>query len=120
MMKILLVDDEKELVSTLAERLSFRGIRAKWAINVSDALSIAEKDRFDVAVIDVKMPKMGGFELKRKLEEKFPDMKFIFVTGHGSQEAFEQAEAEGSADYYLVKPISIEVLIQKIHEVLKQ
>lgn len=120
MMKILLVDDEKELVSTLAERLSFRGIQAKWATSVSDALSIAEHDRFDVAVIDVKMPKMDGFELKRKLEEKSPEMKFIFVTGHGSQEAFERAAAEVSADYYLVKPISIEVLMRKIHEILKR
>lgn len=120
MMKVLLVDDERELVSTLAERLSFRGIEAQWACTAVDALSIAEQTKFDVAVIDVKMPKMGGFELKKRLQEKSPQMRFVFVTGHGSQEAFERAAAEGNADYYLVKPISIEVLIQKIREILEQ
>ena len=87
-MKILLVDDEAELVSTLAERLSFRGIDADWATSAEDALSLSETETYDIALLDVKMPRVSGLELKKRLQEKRPDMKFIFLTGHGSEKDF--------------------------------
>jgi DNA-binding response OmpR family regulator len=113
-----LVDDEEQLVSALAERLSLRGIEATWATNCLDALASAELQDFDIAVLDVKMPKVGGFELKGLLQKKSPRMKFIFVTGHGSEADFEVGATEGGAAYYLAKPVSIEVLIQKMKEVI--
>ena len=75
-MRLLLVDDEIELVSTLAERLSIRGIDAQWATTGADALVKAEQQFFDVAILDLKMPKIGGLALKEKLLEKYPEMKF--------------------------------------------
>jgi len=112
------VDDEKELVSTLAERLSFRGIDAKWAVCAADALKLLESEQFDIAVLDVKLPKVGGFELKKKIQEKKPEMKFIFMTGHGSEDDFKAGSAQTGADYYLVKPVKIEALIEKMKEIL--
>ena len=117
-MKVLLVDDEEELVSALAERLSYRGIKASWVGNCLDALALAELENFDLAVLDVRMPKMSGIELKRRLQKKRPAMKFIFVTGHGSEDDFRVGSGEEGAGYYLVKPINIEVLIKKMKEVL--
>ncbi len=117
-MKVLLVDDEEELVSALAERLSYRGIEASWVCTCLDALALVELEDFDLAVLDVRMPKMSGIELKRRLEKKHPAMKFIFVTGHGSEDDFRVGSGEEGAGYYLVKPINIESLIKRMKEVL--
>ena len=118
-MKVLLVDDEVELVSALAERLSLRGIEADWASTCHDALTRVESKTFDIAVLDVKMPKISGLELKRKLQGKCPQMKFIFVTGHGSEDYFREALSEAGTAYYLVKPLHIETLIDKMNQALK-
>lgn len=118
-MRVLLVDDEEELVSTLAERLTIRGIDADWAVICNDALKLTETESYDIAVLDVKMPKLSGIELKKKLQEKWPSMKFIFITGHGSEKDYREGMAEAGAEYYLVKPIDIESLIEKMNEVLK-
>ncbi|MBP1739986.1 MAG: response regulator receiver protein [Deltaproteobacteria bacterium] len=119
-MKVLLVDDEHELVSTLAERLSLRGIEADWAISGEEAIRLAEKKSYDVAVLDVKIPGISGLELKRKLQSKRPDLKFIFMTGHGSEEDFRTCSAETADGCYLVKPANIEDLIQKMSELMKR
>jgi DNA-binding response OmpR family regulator len=118
-MKVLLVDDEHELVSTLAERLSLRGIQADWAINGEDAMSLAEKNTYEVAVLDVKIPRISGLELKRRLHAKLPAMKFIFMTGHGSEDDYRSCSAETGEGCYLVKPVNIEDLIQKMNELIK-
>jgi DNA-binding response OmpR family regulator len=119
-MNVLLVDDEEELVSTLAERLSFRGIAVDFATTAEEAIRLAETKPYDTAVLDVKMPKMGGFEIKKILEKKQPAMKFLFMTGHGSENDYQIGKAETGEEFYLVKPVKIEVLIEKIHEALKK
>ena len=116
-MKVLLVDDEKELVSTLAERLSLRGIEADWVTTGEVAIKSAESKTYDIAVLDIKMPEIGGIELKKKLEEKNPGLKYIFMTGHGSENDFMAASSETGAEYYLVKPVNIDELVRKMKEI---
>jgi DNA-binding response OmpR family regulator len=118
-MKILLVDDEVEFVSALAERLSLRGIDAEWVSRPEDAVSRVEQSHYDLAVLDVKMPRLSGIGLKVILQEKCPDMKFIFLTGHGSEESYEAGSAEAGEAYYLMKPLKLKDLILKIDEVVK-
>ena len=115
-MRLLLVDDEKEFVSTLAERLSLRGIEADWVTSAKDAEIIIETQNYDLALLDVKMPKVGGRELKKIIEKKLPGIKIIYLTGHGSEEDFQAGSAE--AEYYLMKPININDLIIKINDAL--
>jgi DNA-binding response OmpR family regulator len=115
-MKVLLVDDEHELVATLAERLAFRGVDAQWATTGRDAVALASRESFDVAVLDVKMPRISGIQLKKELERIHPEMKFVFVTGHGSEEDFRIGSAE--ADRYLAKPVDIESLVETLKEVV--
>ncbi|HYA03017.1 MAG TPA: response regulator [Syntrophobacteria bacterium] len=117
-MKVLLVDDEKEFVSALAERLSFRGIDADWTVSGEDALKMAQGKQYEVAVLDVKMPLLGGIELGKKLHGLHSQMKFIFVTGHGSLEDFKVGSTVAS--FYLAKPLKIEELIQKIKEAMNR
>ncbi|EKD35890.1 MAG: Response regulator receiver protein [uncultured bacterium] len=113
-MHVLLVDDEDEFVTTLAERLSIRGFAVEFATKASDALVLAEKNVYDIAVLDMKMPGTGGLQLREMLEQKYPNMKFIFLTGHGSEEDY-RAGSSGAAGY-LVKPVDINILIQKMNE----
>jgi DNA-binding response OmpR family regulator len=115
-MKVILVDDEQRFVSTLAQRLCLRGIEADWACSGEEAMAMVERTGYDLAVLDVKMPGIGGIELKRKLEALAPNLKYIFLTGHGSDDDFAVGSAEASS--YLAKPIKIELVIQKIREAL--
>lgn len=117
-MTILLVDDEQELVSAMAERLEMRGIQAQFACCGDQAIGIAQKECFDVAVLDMKMPGMSGLELRRKLSELCPDMRFIFLSGHGSEADFKAGSAEAAC--YLIKPICIEELMETIQKVMEQ
>ena len=119
-MRVLLIDDEEELISTLAERLSLRGIDADWVTNGKEALKKVDLDHYDLAVVDVRMPKMSGLAVKKKMAEKCPGLKFIFMTGHGSEDDYNEGAAEAGTEYYLVKPLNIELLIEKIYEALKR
>lgn len=116
--RVLLVDDEMELVSTLAERLSLRGMEAEWMTSAVDTLNRTDICSFDIAVLDVKIPRVSGIELKKKLSEKCPDMKFIFLTGHGSGADFAAGAAAAGDMFYLVKPVRIDTLVEKINQAL--
>ncbi len=115
-MKILLVDDEAELVSALAERLSLRGLEAAYATSGDAAVDMVRAAPFDLAVLDVKMPGLSGLDLKKKLQRIRPGMRFIFLTGHGSEEDFRAGSAEAAS--YLVKPVRIEELLRAINEAM--
>ena len=117
-MKVLLVDDEKKFAMMLAKRLALREIEVDFVFSGADALLKAENSVYDVAILDVKMPGIGGIELERKLKQKDPAMKIIFLTGHGSKADFETGSAE--AAHYLAKPIQIEELVKILHEVTGQ
>jgi DNA-binding response OmpR family regulator len=119
-MRVLLVDDEEELVSTLAERLTMRGIDAYWVTSGHAAIELIEHENFDVAILDIKLPRMSGLELKRHLSRRKPNLKFIFLTGHGSEQDYVEGSAEAGNPYYLVKPVQIEILMKKLTEIFQQ
>jgi len=116
--RALLVDDEEELVSTLVERLGYRGIKADYALNGADALRKMCDGSFDVVVLDLKMPGMSGFELMEILKAKYPDVPVLLITGHGSP-TDELDEIPEEAYDYLAKPINLEDLIIKLREAVK-
>ena len=117
-MHILLVDDEEELVVTLAERLAIRGIDADWGTSGEDALKKAETEAYDLSVLDVKIPRISGINLKKELQKKNPHMKFIFMTGHGSEDDYKAGSEEAGSEYYLVKPVDIKTLIERMNTAL--
>ena len=117
-MRVLLIDDEEELISAIAESLSFRGIDADWVTTGEEALNQLESKRYDLAVVDVRMPKISGLALRKVMKKKYPSMRFIFMTGHGSEDDYKAGSAE--AAYYLMKPVHIDTLIDKMNEAVKQ
>jgi DNA-binding response OmpR family regulator len=111
-MRVLLVDDEKEFVATLAERLQLRGFEADWSTSAEESLTRVAEVAYDVAVLDVKMPKISGIDLKAKIQALSPGTKFIFLTGHGSEKDF--IAGRSISEYYLIKPVQIDDLVEKI------
>ena len=109
-LKVLLVDDEEEFITTLVERLEFRGIAARGFTSGREALACLREERFDVVVADLKMPGIDGFEIKRTVEREFPATKVLLVTGHGGRES---GEEDGDLDV-LMKPFGIDALLRWI------
>ncbi len=116
-MKVILVDDEQKFINMLAKRLAFRGIQADVVFSGEDAIKKISTIVYDVAVLDIKMPGISGIQLKQKLKTLDPDLKFIFVTGHGAAGKSDEDFIE--KDFYLSKPLDIEILIKRINEVAK-
>lgn len=113
--RVLLVDDEEEFLSSAARVLERRGLEVQTAGDGARALQMIEQRGFDVAVLDVKMPGIDGIQLFRRLQKEQPGLPVIILTGHGSiPQAFETSK-EGVFDY-LAKPFSMDHLALKIKE----
>jgi DNA-binding response OmpR family regulator len=113
--KVLLVDDEEELVSTLVERLGYRDIDAEYALDGHSALRMMQAGGYDVVVLDLKLPGMGGREVLRRIRDSYPRLPVLMITGHGAIAGEQEAEPEGTADY-LLKPVQLQELIDRMRE----
>lgn len=107
---VLVVDDEEEFVSALVERLQLRAIDAEGVTRGDEALELLRKRDFDIILLDVMMPGIGGLEVVRRIKENHPSTAVILLSGHSSADAAEQAAAAGALEY-LVKPVAIDDLI---------
>ena len=111
--KVLLVDDEKEFVVTLAERLGMRGIHTETVFEGEGALKKLETYEPDVMVLDLMMPGMSGLTVLEKVKKLYPKIEVILLTGIGSTSEGLTGMRLGAFDY-LMKPLQIDELIQKI------
>ncbi|MDI6687010.1 MAG: response regulator [Desulfobacterales bacterium] len=111
--RVLLVDDEKEYVKVLSNRLAMRGIDVTKTYSGSEALQALRKQVFDVAILDIKMEDMDGLELLKILKKMAPKIEVIMLTGHGSAEESNQGMKLGAYDY-LIKPCEFKDLLNKI------
>jgi DNA-binding NtrC family response regulator len=109
-LRVLFVDDEEELVSAVTERLELRGVEAVGCLSGRHALEILGSDRFDVVVLDVKMPGLGGLEVVRMINEQHPGMKVVLLTGHSSVDDAEAGLRLGAVAY-LQKPVDLDALL---------
>ncbi|HDL04391.1 MAG TPA: response regulator [candidate division Zixibacteria bacterium] len=114
--RALLVDDEEELVTTLQERLSYRDIDADFSLTGADAIQKMREKRFDIVVLDLKLPGISGIETMRVLKNEYPDVPIILITGHGSPDTTD--DLPKGAYEYLPKPINIEKLMEVMKEAL--
>jgi len=116
---VLLVDDETEFLETLAKRLSKRGLTIHTASNGGDALSVIQKNKIDVTVLDVKMPGMDGIETLREIKNIDPIIEVLMLTGHADVEAAIAGMELGAFDY-LMKPMAIDELFYKLQDAYKK
>lgn len=117
-LKVLLVDDEQEFVTTLAERLELRGMNVEIATDGEAALSLFETDPPQVVVLDVMMPGLSGMEVLERIKAIDPKIQVILLTGHGATKDGIKGMQLGALDY-LIKPIDIDELIEKLNEAAK-
>ena len=109
---ILIVDDEKNYRLVLEALLAPEGYEILTAENGSQGLALVLESDLDLVITDMKMPGMSGFTLKRKLLDQLPDIKFIFVTGHGTLD--QNGVPDQFDDIFLAKPLNIDTLIDTI------
>jgi DNA-binding NtrC family response regulator len=114
-LRVLLIDDEEELVATMKERLEMRGIAAEAVTTGSEGLECFRNAPFDVVVVDLKMPGLGGTEVVEQMRAERPQVKVLLITGHGSGHG-ELDELANRGYTILLKPFRIERLIAMICE----
>jgi DNA-binding response OmpR family regulator len=117
--RILLVDDEKEFVQTLSERLQTRKMEPAVAYDGEEALSLVKSEEPEVMVLDLKMPGIDGIEVLRRMKREHPNVEVIILTGHGSERE-EALARELGAFAYLEKPVDIDVLSQTMKEAYRK
>ena len=111
--KVLLVDDEREFVQTLSERLLMRDMGSAVAYDGESALELIEEDEPEVMILDLRMPGIDGIEVLKRVKETRPNIEVIILTGHGSEEDKEICMNLG-AFAYLHKPVDIDALSETI------
>ena len=113
--KVLLVDDEKEFASALAERLQLRNYNVQAAANALEALGIVHSFRPDVVLLDLKIPGMDGIETLRAIKKFDSAIEVIMLTGHGDVQSVENGMKNGAFEY-IMKPVDISELTVKINK----
>jgi signal transduction histidine kinase/CheY-like chemotaxis protein len=113
--RILLVDDNEDALELLAEILRSSGYDVKEALDGPSALKLLDGFRPDVAILDIGLPVMDGYELAAKLRAQLGDSvpRLIALTGYGQEHDRARSKAAGF-DLHLVKPVDAEALMQKL------
>jgi DNA-binding NtrC family response regulator len=112
---VLIVDDEEEFASTLAERLALRELKVTVSYSGEDALAMLRKHKVDVVLLDVMMPGIGGLDTLKAILAADADAAVIMLSGHADINTAVQGINQG-AYYYLVKPVNIDELVHRIED----
>lgn len=113
--KLLIVDDEVKFLESIAQRLEMRDFDVTTASNGPDAVEIAKEEKFDLALLDLKMPGMDGQQVLEILKKEHKFLEVIILTGHGSVDSAVECTKLGAFSY-LPKPYELDKLL----EVLRQ
>jgi len=116
--RLLIVDDDEDLRRTLARRFERQGMSVAEAASGEEAVALAARNRYDVALLDLHLPGMTGIDVLAQLKESQPELEALLLTAHGSIETAIQALERGAYDY-LTKPFGLselEIHIQKAYE----
>lgn len=114
--KVLIVDDEVEFASALAERLELRGYLPETAASGREALAVIDSKILpDVILLDLKMPDMSGFDVLVAVKRKYPSIEVIMLTGHGAASGSVDSMEKGAFDL-IMKPVDFGELEKKIKQ----
>ena len=111
--KVLLVDDERDFVQTLSERLIMRDMGSAVAYDGESALNMIRDEEPEVMILDLKMPGIDGIEVLKQVKSNNPDIEVIVLTGHGTEKDKDLCMQLG-AFAFLNKPVDIQLLSQTL------
>jgi DNA-binding NtrC family response regulator len=111
--KILLVDDEKDFLDVMSERIEARGMEVTTADSAMKALELVKSGGFDAIIVDLMMPAMDGLQTLKAIKEKNPDLQVILLTGHATVEKGIEAMKLGAMDF-VEKPADLDRLTEII------
>lgn len=117
-MKVLIVDDEEMIRAVLKEYIEFEGGQAEEAADGMEAVKMCRENEYDVALVDVMMPKLDGFSAVKEIK-KIRDMPVIMLSAR-SEEYDKLFGFEIGADDYVTKPFSPKEVMARIHAVMKR
>jgi DNA-binding NtrC family response regulator len=109
--RLLIVDDEVKFVDSIAARLEMRGLEVAKAYNGRDAVDLARRQQFDLALLDLKMPGMDGREVLQIIKQESEHVEVVILTGHGSLESAVECTKLGAWGY-LPKPYELDGLLE--------
>lgn len=116
---MILVEDDSSLGYLLSEYLGMKGFSVHWAKNAQEALGKVGSNMFDLAILDVMLPDMDGFELSQKIKNLNPGLPFLFLTAKSMKIDVLKGFSMGAVDY-LKKPIDEEELVVRINALLSR
>lgn len=114
--KILIADDERLIVATLAQGLGQFGYEVISTLSGEEAVQICERELPDLAILDVRIPDVNGLDAARSIRER-TDVPFIFLSAYGDSTTVDQAVEEGALGY-LVKPVDVPQLVPAVEAAL--
>ena len=113
--KVLIVDDEKDFLDIMAERMDARGMEVSTATSAENALKMVQKESYDAVIMDLMMPEMDGFKALKLFKETKPEVAIILLTANVPEEKCIEAIKLGAMDV-IEKPADLNLLTQKIEE----
>ncbi len=113
--KVLIVDDEKDFLDIMTERMDARGMEVSTATSAEDALKMVQKESYDAVIMDLMMPEMDGFKALKLFKETRPEVAIILLTANVPEEKCIEAIKLGAMDV-IEKPADLNLLTQKIEE----
>ncbi len=113
--KVLIVDDEKDFLDIMAERMGARGVEVSTTTSAENALKMVLKESYDAVIMDLMMPEMDGFKALKLFKETRPDLPIILLTANVPEEKCLEAIKLGAMDV-IEKPADLNLLTQKIEE----
>ena len=113
--KVLIVDDEKDFLDIMAERMEARGMEVSTATSAEDALQMVQKESYDAVIMDLMMPEMDGFKALKLFKKTRPEVQIILLTANVPEEKCIEAIKLGAMDV-IEKPADLNLLAQKIEE----
>ncbi|MGZ4033616.1 MAG: sigma-54-dependent transcriptional regulator [Bacteroidia bacterium] len=117
MAKILIIDDEKSIRKTLREILEYEKYQVDEAADGVEGVAMIQKEKYDIVLCDIKMPKMDGIEVLDKIMQLSSDIPVVMVSGHGNIETAVEAVKKGAFDF-IAKPLDLNRLLVTIRNAM--
>ena len=116
--RILIVDDEADIALILKLQLEDAGYRTARARDGLEALEVLARERYDLVLLDIRMPRLDGIEVLERIRREWPDLVVVMMTAHGSEDIAVEAMKKGAVDY-ISKPFSSDDMKKRVERAIQ-